>query len=62
MYVHVLDWPDEVLALPRITGVRSAALFAGGKRVPVSAVPGATLLHLPQGRDPVDTIVVLETR
>ena len=62
VYVHVLDWPDEVLALPRIEGVRSAAMFAGGTSVSVKTVEGATLLHLPPGRDPVDTIVVLETR
>jgi alpha-L-fucosidase len=62
VYVHVLDWPDEVLALPRIEGVRSAAMFTGGTPVSVKTVEGATLLHLPPGRDPVDTIVVLETR
>jgi alpha-L-fucosidase len=62
VYVHVLDWPDEVLALPRIDGVQSAKLFAGGTPVSVKTVEGATLLHLPPGRDPVDTIVVLETR
>ena len=62
VYVHVLDWPDEVLALPRIEGVQSAKLFAGGTPVSVKTVEGATLLHLPPGRDPVDTIVVLETR
>jgi len=62
IYVHVLDWPDEVLTLPAIEGVQSAKLFSSGQPVSVKTVEGATLLHLPPGRDPVDTIVVLETR
>ncbi len=61
IYVHVLDWPDEVLTLPAIEGVQSAKLFSSGQPVSVKTVEGATLLHLPPGRDPVDTIVVLET-
>ncbi len=62
IYVHVLDWPDEVLTLPAIEGVQSAKMFSSGQPVSVKMVEGATLLHLPPGRDPVDTIVVLETR
>lgn len=30
LYVHVLDWQDEVLALPAVAGVKSASLLGGG--------------------------------
>ncbi len=61
VYVHVLDWPDEVLALPRLEGIRGARLFPGGAKVETAQVPGATLVRLPAGaRDPVDTIVELD--
>ena len=61
IYVHVLDWDDQVLALPQLAGVTKATLLGSGKAVGVSEVPGATLLHFPDDhRDPIDTIVVLE--
>lgn len=62
IYVHVLDWKDEVLALPKLPKVRRATLLADGKPVEVSESAGATLLRFPSAqRDPADTIVVLET-
>ena len=61
IYVHVLDWPDEVLALPNIPGVRNATLFSSGKKVEMSRVNGGLILRLPPAtRDDVDTIVVLQ--
>jgi alpha-L-fucosidase len=60
LYVHVLDWQDEVLALPAVDKVKSASLFSTGAKVDVKQVDGATLIRLPQQRDPIDTIVVLE--
>ena len=61
MYVHVLDWQDEVLAVPSVTGVKSASVFGSGAKVAVQQVNGATLLTIPKSsRDPIDTIVVLE--
>lgn len=61
IFVHVLDWPDQVLAIPDIPGVQKATLFASGKPVEMSRVNGGIVLHLPKdGRDDVDTIVVLE--
>ena len=61
MYVHVLDWEDEVLALPSVTGVKSASVFGSGMKVPLQQVNGATLLTIPKSaRDPIDTIIVLE--
>jgi alpha-L-fucosidase len=58
IYVHVLDWRDEVLALPKLAGVKSAAVLGGGK-VGFEQVAGGTLLRLPAERDPVDTVIVL---
>jgi alpha-L-fucosidase len=61
IYVHVLDWNDEVLALPKLPKIRKATLLASGKVVEVKEIPGGTLLRFPMtDRDPVDTIVVLE--
>ncbi len=61
VYVHILDWPDELLALPAIQGVRSARLFSTGTPVSLRRVEGGIVLKLPSAaRDPVDTIIVLE--
>ena len=59
IYVHVFDWPDELLALPKLADVKTAALLANGQRVDLRQVDGGTILRLPEGRDPVDTIIVL---
>jgi len=61
VYVHVLDWPDELLALPEIAGVRSARVFPTGSPVNLRRVEGGLLLRLPQNlRNSIDTIIVLE--
>jgi hypothetical protein len=61
VYVHVLDWPDEALAIPKIPAIRSAKLLASEAPVRITEVPGGMVLHLPvDGRDPADTVVVLE--
>ncbi len=59
IYVHVFDWSDELLALPKLVDIRKAALLSNGKMVEVRQVDGGTLLRLPAGRDAVDTVVVL---
>ncbi|HLX46233.1 MAG TPA: alpha-L-fucosidase [Bryobacteraceae bacterium] len=59
IYVHVLDWTDAVLALPEMKDVKSAATLSSGEAVRVTHAPGATLLRLPEHRDPVDTVIVL---
>jgi len=62
IYVHILDWNDEVLALPKIPVIYKASLFANGTPVEFQQVNGATLLHLPaKSIDPIDTVVVLST-
>ena len=61
IYVHVVDWPDELLAIPDVGRVRGATLLNGGQKVEMTAQPGGLVLRLPKAlRDPVDTIVVLE--
>ena len=61
IYVHVLDWNDEVLALPKLPKIAKASLLGSGKSVQVSEIQGSTLLRFPDAqRDPIDTIVVLE--
>jgi alpha-L-fucosidase len=61
IYVHVLDWNDELLALPKLGRIKSATLLNGGAKVTVKALPEGTLLTLPkEGRDPMDTVIVLE--
>jgi hypothetical protein len=58
----VLDWPDELLALPKIANVKSAKLLATGAPVEWKEIAGGAILRLPQSaRDPLDTIIVLET-
>ncbi len=59
IYVHVLDWSDEWLALPKLASVRGAAVLGSGTSVEVRQMEGGTLLRLPAGRDPVDTVIVL---
>ncbi len=62
IYVHVLDWQDDVLALPKLTGVRSASLLASGKPVEMKEIGGSTVLRFPgPERDPMDTVIVLNT-
>jgi len=61
IYVHVLDWNDKLLALPKLDGVKSAAVLASGQKVEVRQIEGGTVLRLPAERDPNDTVIVLAT-
>jgi alpha-L-fucosidase len=62
VYLHVLDWSDPVLALPRSSvRVRSASYLKDGRAVTFTEQKDALLLRLdPAAADPIDTIVVLE--
>lgn len=63
IYVHVLDWQDEVLALPKLANVKNARLLLDGSPVKLEQLTDATLLYLPLGkRDPYDTVVALSTK
>jgi alpha-L-fucosidase len=62
VYVHVLDWPDRVLALPRpARAVAGARYLKDGREVPFRLEDDALLIRLdPGAADPIDTIVVLQ--
>ena len=61
IYVHVLDWSDDLLALPKMPKIAKASLLGSGQPVAVTEVAGGTLLRFPTAeRDPIDTIIVLE--
>jgi alpha-L-fucosidase len=59
VYVHVLDWQDNLLALPSLGNVTNARLLNGGASVPIEKVRDGVLLRLPK-LDSIDTIVVLD--
>ncbi|HTI62150.1 MAG TPA: alpha-L-fucosidase [Gemmatimonadaceae bacterium] len=64
VFVHVLDWPDDVLALPdpgvQITG---ASMLRDGSRVKFTqSAHGVTVELPPASADEIDRVVVLTTR
>jgi alpha-L-fucosidase len=64
VYVHVLDWPDAALLIPPIPArVSSAKLLGSDRTVTFTQTDAGVVLTLPRDAvDPIDTIVVLETR
>jgi alpha-L-fucosidase len=62
VYVHLLDWEDEAIALPGLGGkIASARMLAGGAPVVVREDAGSVVLRVPKtGRDALDTVVVVE--
>jgi alpha-L-fucosidase len=61
VYVHVLDWPDATLTIPRPGRVKSARALKGGAPVPHQEVDGGLLLQIPPAaRDHLDTVIALE--
>jgi alpha-L-fucosidase len=62
VYVHVLDWPDAPLALPRLDKpVRAASYLKDGSKAAFKDLGDSVLLTLADAaRDPIDTIVVLD--
>jgi alpha-L-fucosidase len=60
VYVHVLDSPDPVLALPRLPRPVTGAHRLGGAPVAVAASGDAVSLTIGSDRDPLDTVIVLE--
>jgi alpha-L-fucosidase len=64
VFVHVLDWSDDVLSLPDL-GVRvvSASMLRDGARVKFTQSASSLTIELPHATpDDVDRVVVLETR
>ena len=61
IYVHVLAWDDEWLALPDVGKIKRATLFATQTPIETRVMNGGMVLWIPAAmRDPVDSIVVLE--
>jgi len=62
VYVHILNWQDAALLLPRLDRkVQSASLLGSGDAVGVVEADYGTVLKLPASvKDPVDNIVVLK--
>jgi alpha-L-fucosidase len=61
VYVHVMDYNGDLLALSRLPVVKSARALASGAPVEVSSVKGGVVLHLPDARDEAETVIVLDT-
>ncbi len=63
VYIHLLKLDDEVLALPKFGQVRSAKLLKDGSKVELAQNKLGLTMRVPMSvRDPIDTIVVLETK
>ena len=61
IYVHVMDYAGDLLALSKLPPVKSARALASGAAVGVTEIQGGIVLHLPQTRDDADTVIELDT-
>jgi hypothetical protein len=59
--VHVVSWPDRVLALPSLGAhVRQATLLSNGQSVSFSeSASGLTLSLPPRRQDEIDQVIVV---
>lgn len=64
VYVHVLDWPDPLLAIPEFErSVVSARVLGTGEPVEFTESADGITLHLPADAGAaIDRVIVLETR
>jgi alpha-L-fucosidase len=62
VYVHVLDWQDSALLVPRLPRpLRSAAFLKDGSRAEYVENRDGVLLRIPpSAREDYDTVAVLE--
>jgi alpha-L-fucosidase len=61
VYVHVMDYTGDLLALSKLPPVKSAKVLTSGAKVNITQIEGGIVLHLPAARDEADTVLVLET-
>jgi len=61
IYVHVMDYTGDLLALSKLPPVKSAKVLTSGAKVDVTQIEGGVVLQLPETRDEADTVLVLET-
>jgi alpha-L-fucosidase len=61
IFIHVLDWSDNLLPLPSLGGGKNPRFLVTGKAVEVTPLGTNIILHLPEAaRDSIDTIIVLD--
>ena len=63
MFVHVLEWQDDALAMPSLGGPPKKATYlkSGAPARYAGQADGTVLLSLdPQARDEYDTVIVFE--
>lgn len=61
IFIHILDWSEELLPVPTLGGGRNARFLVSGKPVKISVLGSSSVLHLPEAeRDPIDTVIVLD--
>jgi len=61
IYVHVLEWPDDVLKLPPVSAVVRASRVLGGGRAEVRQTAAGWEVHVPAAdRRTPDTVVAIE--
>jgi alpha-L-fucosidase len=62
VYLHILDWQDQLLPLPKMHGlIRSAKFLKSGHRVDIIDTGQGLVINFAQeALDPIDTIIVLE--
>lgn len=59
LFIHVLDWSDDLLPVTSLGGARNPRFLATGQPVQTTVIGTSTILHLPTAaRDPIDTIIV----
>jgi alpha-L-fucosidase len=62
VYLHILDWQDQLLPLPKMQGlIRSAKFMKSGRRADIVDTGVGLVINFAQEPfDPIDTIIVLE--
>src|SRR5204863_3008598 len=61
IYVHVMDYAGDLLALSKLPPVKSAKVLSSGAAVEITEIQGGIVLRLPDTRDDADTVIVLGT-
>jgi alpha-L-fucosidase len=60
VYVHVLDWADEALLIPRLPARVASAVFLDGRPATYTETDAGIVLDIPAGaRDALDTVIAL---
>jgi alpha-L-fucosidase len=61
IYLHILDWPNEVLTLPAIPAKVIRSRLLGGGKVKVRQTATGLVVSVPErNRQPIDTVVALD--